>query len=247
MAKGMTFRNWWSVLYPATCVCCGEPADPDRLVCPACAETFLRITPPFCPFCGVSLCDCRCRKRPHAYERVVAPYYYEGRVRDAILHMKFRGREDAAIPLAAAMQQVVEAQYFDIPFDLITCVPMSRDSYARRGFNQAEALARRIHPDPVSGHPEPVFDGGLLTKKSGEQMQHFLGAEARRQNIRGALRLGNGRSVAGKTILLVDDIVTTGATAGECAGILRLHGAKAVYVATAALTRNTGPQKVHKK
>jgi predicted amidophosphoribosyltransferase len=63
MAKGMTFRNWWSVLYPATCVCCGEPADPDRLVCPACAETFLRITPPFCPFCGVSLWSTACTRR----------------------------------------------------------------------------------------------------------------------------------------------------------------------------------------
>ena len=229
-----TNRRLLSVLYPGTCVCCGAPADPDLLVCTRCGERFFRITPPVCRYCGVSLDDCRCSKKPHAYEAVAAPYYYEAACRDAILGMKYGNREDAAIPLARAMNQTLHAQYFGIPFDIITCVPMTREGKAKRGYNQAASLARRIRTETIR---QPDFDPNLLKKQSTERAQHKLGAEGRKKNIFGAIRLNRGRDVTGKTILLIDDIVTTGATANECATILRLEGAKAVYVLTAAITR----------
>lgn len=239
-------RGALSVLFPAECICCHGTAGSDTMLCDRCAEKLLRPQPPFCTYCGVSLEDCRCRKTPHPYEACIAPFYYEGTVRDAILALKFGGREDASFFLAQELSKTVNAEYFGIRFDLITCVPTTNSSEAARGYNQAESIAKRMCIDTGFGE-SPEADFHLLCKKETDQFQHMLDAYGRKRNIRNAFALSKGRNVSGKTILLVDDILTTGATAGECASILRLNGAAAVYTACAAVTRNTGAQYQHTK
>lgn len=240
-SHSLTRRRIMSLLYPETCICCGQPTGPERLVCFECAQRLRRPSPPFCRFCGLPLEDCTCRKQEHAYEQAVAPFFYEGTARDAIIHLKFGGREDAAVFLGKAMGDRAGAAYFGIPFDIVTCVPTTRARMAKRGFNQARSLGEQLGAACFS-EKEPETDWHLLRKRGTGQTQHFLGASDRRRNIRGAFQLSPGRSVRGKTILLVDDIVTTGATADECAAVLRLNGAAAVYVVCAAMTRNTGPE-----
>lgn len=239
--------NWTDLLFPRVCPCCGSPLSDGETVCAACAPGVHRNTSPHCPYCGVSERSCRCRKHPRPYDRIVAPFYYEDSIREAILRMKFGKREEIARFLAEELRWEIEARYFGETFDLVTTVPMSRARYAERGFNQARTIAELLMKEPPGPLTNARQDYGLLKNRGSGQMQHLLGAEGRRQNIRDSVRLGPGRDIDGAKILLIDDIVTTGATAGECAAILRLEGAASVSVAAAAVTRYTGAQSARTK
>lgn len=230
--------DWTDLLFPKTCPCCGGELREGQTVCEHCAPDIHRNPAPHCPSCGVSLRSCRCARNARAYDRIVAPFFYEGAIRDALLRMKFGKHEDVARYLAAELREAIDARYFGEPFDLLTVVPMSRDRYASRGFNQARTLAEFLMKDPPEPLQDTLVDYGLLKKKNSHgSMQHLLGAEGRRKNIRDAVSVGPNRPLEGKSVLLLDDIVTTGATVGECATILRLAGASRVCVAAAAVTR----------
>lgn len=235
------FNRMAELLFPARCSCCGQAADAGSLLCAECARQIRPILPPFCPFCGTAEADCKCKKTPHAYEQAVAPFYYESVIRDALLRMKYGNREEVAVFLGRHLQDTILARYFGIPFTLITCVPATGEKMAERGFNQAESLTEEINPQAFSWMTVPPHvDCKLLKKRNMGEAQHTLGAEARRRNIRNSYRLHEKKSVKGEVILLIDDIVTTGATADEIASLFLLQGAEQVYVAAAALTRNTG-------
>lgn len=236
--------DWTELLFPRTCPACGGPIAAGQTLCAECERRVARNTSPYCPFCGVSAKDCRCAHVPRPYDHLVAPFYYEGAVRDTILRLKFGKKEEGARFLSAELRKEVEARFFGESFDIVTVVPMSRARYAERGFNQARVLAELLMADPPAPLSDAVADYGLLKKvRSGSgAMQHLLGAESRRENIRGSIRVGANRELSGKRVLLIDDIVTTGATAGECAAMLRMEGAASVSVAAAAVTRYTGAQ-----
>ena len=225
------------LFFPPTCPGCGKVLEDGEAMCQKCASEARRNPAPHCAYCGVSLKDCNCTKHARPYDRIVAPFYYEGSVRETILRMKFGKKEEGARFLADELKKEIEARYFGEHFDLITVVPMSRARYAERGFNQARTIAELLMKEPPAPLKDAVADYGLLQKSGSGEMQHLLGAEGRRQNIRGSVRAGKNRELEGKRVLLVDDIVTTGATAGECAAILRLHGAARVCIAAAAVTR----------
>lgn len=231
--------RWSDLLFPRTCPCCGGELREGQEVCDRCASEIFYNKSPHCPHCGVNLRDCHCHGKPRPYDRIVAPYYYEGAVREAILRMKFGEEEEVARFLAKALKQEIEARYFGEEFDILTVVPMSRTRYVSRGFNQARSIAEFLMKDPPAPLQHTVVDYGLLKKssKEGGGMQHLLGAAGRKQNIRDSVSVGRHRELQGKHVLLLDDIVTTGATTGECAAILRLSGAARVSVAAAAVTR----------
>lgn len=227
-----------SVLFPRKCISCGEFLTGEEFLCSSCKKQVVVNKPPYCTCCGVSLQDCRCRKRSRAYKMAVAPFYYEGAVKNALLRLKYKKAEEVSFYFGASMQQCIEERLYGVPIDLITCVPSTPERIAERGYNQAQTLAEQINASAFSWLSEaPERDYKLLKKTDSGTMQHLLGAEARRQNIRDSFHLNKGRKIEGKTILLVDDILTTGATAEELTVLLRLHGAKAVYIATAAVTR----------
>ena len=234
-----TTRRALSILFPEKCSSCGASVAPEQFLCDSCREGAHFILPPYCPCCGTSEVDCKCRKRGRAFELCVAPYYYEDSIRQAVMNLKFGGREDIAVPLGQAMSRTVGSRLYGVPFTHVTCVPSTRDKVAERGYNQAQSLGEQM----VKGdcfywlEQKPRTDWNMLVKKESEQMQHLLGADSRRRNIRDAYRLNRNRNIEDAVILLVDDIVTTGATASEIATILKLNGAKEVYVVSAALTR----------
>jgi len=206
------------------------------------------LFPPRCVFChrilrrGTdSVCtDCRAHlpytdggeKHGDFFRVCHAPLYYEGTVRESLHRYKFGGVTAYAgaygVLLADCIRENMEGQY-----DVLSWVPLSRKRLKERGYDQARLLAEAAAAE--LGIPAvPVLEKTVDTTK-----QSTVGsAEKRKANISGAYRVPDPSFVAGKRILLIDDIVTTGSTLSECARMLLLAGAAEVCCAAAARTRD---------
>ena len=195
-----------------------------------------------CPFCGRMaglLCEtCRddlpwCRKlRTGAFGECAAPLYYEGRVRDALLAFKFRGKIEHLNCFGALMAETAASAYAD-RFDAITWVPVSKKRLKKRGFDQAKMLCASLC---VDWHTTPQE---TLRKVTDNPPQSGLeDAPARRANVLGVYEPVDAANIAGKRLLLVDDILTTGATLGECTRVLKAAGAADVVCLTLAMARD---------
>lgn len=201
------------------------------------------LFPRRCPFCGkVNLSDLPCEQcqqtlpwlvgsaaHSHAehIQTAVSALGYRGAVRDAVLDLKFHNKISLAKPLGILAAQCA-ADHMDEPFDLISWPPLSAKRLRKRGFDQAEKLAVEV-ARAWGMKPTRLFDKEHRPAQSG-----ILDAAARRANVLGAYHLKDAALVRGKTILLVDDVFTTGATLSECARVLCTAGAKRVCAVTLA-------------
>ena len=162
---------------------------------------------------------------PRSIDAARAPFLYAGPLARAIRGMKFSGWHAVGPHLAAGMAEVAG----DIlPADVVTWVPLSRRRRARRGFDQAEVLAR------ATAARLGIPAAPLLVRVRDTRAQARVGGAERRRALRDAFAT---RKVAGKVtqrVLLVDDVLTTGATAAACASVLRRAGASSVVLLTAA-------------
>jgi ComF family protein len=203
------------------------------------------LFPPKCPFCGAvqdhtGICpDCR-RELPWTEDpdqvrqlpgnlRCVAPLWYEDRAREGLLRLKFSGAAAGAGPMGALIAASA-AERLSGEFDTVTWVPVSKKRLRRRGYDQARLLAegacRCWDTKPVA----------LLRKTVDNPAQSGLAdAAARRANVLGVYE-ADAEAVRGRRVLLVDDIVTTGATLCECARVLTDAGAESVVCAAVART-----------
>ncbi|MDR2530499.1 MAG: ComF family protein [Oscillospiraceae bacterium] len=205
------------LLFPRSCVFCGKP-EPGGV----CGECKLSL-----PWYG----EPTTLTVDGAALPVTAPLRYEGLARGALLRFKFHGRVRAARPFASLMAACVRNLLPE--FDAIACVPLSLTRRLRRGYNQtrllADALSRELDGAPVIS---PLRKRVRVANSS-------LGAEQREQNTQGAFRLKRSASLAGLRVLLVDDVLTTGATIRECVRVLRGGGADVVGAVTlCAVARN---------
>jgi ComF family protein len=201
--------------------------------------------PPRCPLCGRVLppgkicCEaCRERQKPqHWCSRMIlpqsgkafvcaAPDLYDGSLRSAMISFKFYGKKRHARFFAARMFDQLNANGLLDGISLVTSVPLSPQRRQRRGYNQSELIAREL--SALCGLPYST----VLEKQVENREQHRLNKADRRDNVRGVYRMAPGKSACGK-ILLIDDILTTGATLGECAGVLYAAGAQQVLCAAA--------------
>lgn len=202
--------------------------------------------PRHCPFCGrivgkELLCGtCEkalpyCREvRTGSFGRCAAPLYYEGTVREAILAFKFKGKLEALDCFGSLMAQTA-AEAFSGEFDAVTWAPVSRKRLRQRGYDQARLLCASLC---VDWHVEPQE---TLRKVRDNPAQSGLeDAAARRANVLGVYEAVKPADIAGKRFLLVDDILTTGATLGECVRVLKAAGAADVVCLTLAATRENG-------
>lgn len=207
------------------------------------------LYPPKCPFCGRildkrdgGLCD-RCQSQlPWTGEEErkmsvdfcdehLAPLWYRGQVPDAVHRYKFEQAQTYSVVFGALMAQCL-ADRWDEPVDLITWVPLSQKGLRRRGYDQARLLALRV--SELSGIPAEA----TLKKSRDTKTQSTLSEEsARRANVQGAYQVISQTDVAGKRVILVDDVATSGATLSECAACLRLAGAESVAALTLARAR----------
>lgn len=221
--------NLRDILYPegAVCVACGalHARDAQWSLCETCEAALSLLQGPRCPGCGgpgEGLCR-RCRARgPGSLDAVTAAFAYTGTARLLVRALKYDGVHTAARALAAGMFRVRPKT----PFDAIVPVPLHRWRERSRGFNQAETLSRLLG----EAMGLPVLP--LLTRARRTGTQTRLTASERADNVEGAFAAS--AEALGLRLLLVDDVLTTGATAEACACALKAAGALRVELLAAA-------------
>jgi ComF family protein len=232
------------LVFPACCPVCDGTLGAGRRdpLCGACWEGIARLGPPCCESCGRPLAAlpslgavadtavtrhcgaCLLAPPPFAWARSAARY--AGVVREALHALKFERAPALARPLADLTVEQWGAA-LPAPVDGVVPVPLGRDRLRTRGYNQAALLA-----DRVARRLGVPTRGRWLERARETTPQSELPAAARRANVRGAFRAAP--AVAGRRVLLVDDVWTTGATVAECAGALVAAGADGVAVLTVA-------------
>lgn len=218
------------LLYPPRCVYCGEVVATGKRICYKCGQKISALTGETCIKCGALVADCNCKGRAHYFDQVLYPFYYEGAYRDAMLRLK-NGKNFELVKVLGREMAGLVAQKREEQFDLVTFVPMEEALYKKRGFNQAELLAKAVAEELGVPCEDTLFLAFPI------KPQHTLKSEARWGNVAGAYEQWEDVSVEDKKVLLVDDIITTGATLSECADILYQGKANLVVALTGMGTK----------
>jgi len=177
---------------------------------------------------------------PPPFVRAVAYGPYQGRLRDAIHALKFDRLHPAAEGLGRMLAEAIVQISAEAPAEmLVVPVPLHRTKYSQRGFNQARSLAAEALMCLKKSHPEwrLTLAPSTLMRLSATESQAGLTPRMRRMNVRGAFSVSDPSAVASKYVLVIDDILTTGATARAAALVLQRAGAASVWVATLARAR----------
>ncbi len=234
------FRYLADIIYPPRCTICSRFLWKGPLVketgslsfCPACMADFRTIASPLCPICGQPfpsevkedhICEDCLRKRPF-YEAAWAPYRYEGAILKAIHRLKYGSKGFLADALGPLLARFTEKRFDRSGPVLIMPVPLHPKRIRERGFNQSLLLARH-----VARRLQLDLDFLSLRRVRYTPPQTGLAKKERQKNVRKAFQLKHQEAVKGKTILLVDDVVTTGNTLNECARVLKKGGAVKVF------------------
>lgn len=198
-------------VFPVRCPYCGKVIERSEYACTECKNKFPQksIT---CYAIGGHIC--------------VSAFPYEGIFANGVKRFKFNNNAYFAKQLSVVLVMSILEKYQDIKFDMITCVPMHKDILKERGYNQAELLAKEcaeiMHIPYVS----------TLDKFRKNKAQHSIKASERADNVKGVYKVSDESVIKDKNILLIDDIITTGHTLGECARILLKNGCNSVSCAT---------------
>jgi len=215
------------------------------LLCSACAHAFAPVESPLCRRCGMvftsreggdRICG-SCLKSSSRFTMARAAGVYDRTLKVLIHQLKYRGTIRLAGPLGELLFGAF-LRFWDMEtVDLVVPVPLHRRKMRQRGFNQAALLIRNwstlraVNPETL---PAVVDDQSVLVRWRWTESQAGLGRVERSRNIRGAFTVQRPAAVAGKRVLLIDDVYTTGATVGECARVLLKAGAMRVDVLTLA-------------
>lgn len=236
LARG--FRTVADLLLPPLCPCCEVRVDATGSLCGTCWSSVQFISDPVCDRLGVPLpyaigdrqLSPAAIARPPAYDRARAAALYSGATRDLIHALKYGDRHDGVGLLSGWLAHAGRALLEDA--DFIVSAPLHRSRLWSRRFNQAALLA-----DGVARHVGVPHAPFLLERSRATKRQVGMTALQRRRNVRGAFRVASGQAdfVKGKSVVLIDDVLTTGATAEACARALKRAGAIRVDVLVAAL------------
>ncbi len=210
----MNAAAFLDLFFPRKCPFCGR-VNPSELPCGDCQESLPWLLGP------------AAHRHVEFIEDAVSALGYQGAVRDAVLSLKFGKKLSRAKPLGVLTAQCVRDNY-PRSFDLISWPSLSAKRLRKRGFDQAQRLAEEV------AKSRDMTATRLFDKAERPEQSSLTDPAARRANILGAYRLRDPEAVRGKTVLLIDDVLTTGATLSECARVLRAAGACAVYAATLA-------------
>lgn len=227
------------LIYPRHCLACGIWLGYARegYVCADCEAKVKRIGAERCGKCGMPAGpytkpqnECaHCRGAELRFRRATAPCRYEGVMRELVHAFKYRKAAFLARSFADLMISDLAAGGTANRVTLVAPVPLHWRKRASRGYNQAELLAEK-----VAAHYELPLASRCLVRVRDTPTQTALSRAERQDNLRGAFAAQESQRVKGQTVLLCDDVMTTGATASECARVLLAAGAKAVYVSVAA-------------
>ncbi|KXG78815.1 hypothetical protein AN618_01530 [Fervidicola ferrireducens] len=215
------------------CLLCSSKLDKgEKFLCEACRRKIEPVKPPLCLKCGRplerenSICDdCMGKNRHFVEARAFGAY--KGVLKDIIHLYKYRGESGLCELIGEKMCETLKNQNWP-PFDYLIPVPLHPERERERGFNQSLLLARKISQRTGV----PVFRGLIRTRPT--EHQSLLEKGLREANVAGAFAVKHGPAINGKTLLLIDDVYTTGSTADECSRALLSAGAAGVYVLCAA-------------
>ncbi len=225
------------------CIVCGRelPAKNGYLTCTNCYQKLELIQGDRCLKCGKKLFGegeycLDCEEHEKSFDRAFAPVSYVGAAAALVMAFKFENKRYLASPLARYMTDCLLQE--GIAPEVIVPVPLHEKREKERGYNQSELLAKEISSSlgvplaaKATARVKETLTSSLLTG----------GREAREANVKGAFVVREPALVKGKCVLLVDDVLTTGATSSELAGVLRKAGASKVYVLTFATTKEKPP------
>ncbi len=234
-------RGLISAFYPKRCLSCGNKIDPEKgedLVCGICQKEIKRNTPPFCASCGrhlekntlyKNICPACVRKKT-SFDRAFSPCVYEGVIKKLIHEFKYNQADTLAKPLSKIMIDFIREYRLPLSdLDCIIPVPLHAVRLREREFNQAEELSR-----PISREFKKELLNDALLRRINTKPQAGLKGRQRETNVKMGFKTKEGVRLGGKNVLLVDDVITTGATASEAALALKDAGANAVFVLTLA-------------
>ena len=229
------------LIFPALCIVCDQELPTAQMVlCPLCRASVVRIGRRGCRKCGAeplpgssprpARCR-RCARRNFAFQRAVMATCYSGSIRELVLAVKFRRRREGLHFLARELARALRETSVANRVGLVTAVPLHPLRRLVRGFDQADLLARLIARQLGLPHR-----GGMLrrTRKTSAQAEADPASRAGRMEGAFRARWFRRRRIRGRSVLLVDDVMSTGATADAAARALLLAGAKKVYVASGA-------------
>jgi ComF family protein len=207
--------------------------------CEACFKDFTEINSPICSLCGRPfsdgieqdrVCEDCLRKKP-SYDIARAPYLYDGALMTAIHELKYAQRSHLADSLGSLLASFAQTWIGEMKVSLLMPVPLHPRRLRARGFNQSLLLARC-----VASRTGADLDFLSLRRTRFTKPQTELRSEERKRNVRKAFEVVKPEAVKGRTILLVDDVATTGSTLSECAKALKRAGANSVLCLVLART-----------
>jgi ComF family protein len=178
-----------------------------------------------------------CRRVDRAYYRAAAYGSYDGELRELVHLLKYNAVRPAATVLGRALAEVLKSLAPSLESAVVPVipVPLYKSKRRQRGFNQAELIAREALK-VCFARDRFRLRHGMLVRVRATHSQIGLTSHQRRENLRGAFAVTDPQQIAGREIVLVDDVYTTGTTASECARVLRRAGASRVWVVTVART-----------
>lgn len=230
-------RSLVSLLYPPVCSVCGGNVPWKEYLCEDCQGRANRITSPFCDVCSEPFSGeiteaftcANCAHRKIHFESAVAVYRSRSVVRRLIHEFKYGKHQHLRFPVARWLNDALDDDRLrGRQFDLLVPVPLHPARKRERGFNQAALLAELVSEER-SIPCRPILERVRYTTT-----QTLFDRSDRMENLHDAFRLRKNMDVRGLRVLLIDDVLTTGATLSECARVLRRAGAAPVYAATAA-------------
>lgn len=234
------FNAFVNLLLPIRCVSCGVIVDGNGGICPACFAKIHFISAPYCSLCGMpfeyaeqgfetsenALICGRCIENPPFYSKAMSAIKYNENSRSLLLSFKYFDRTDLAETFSkwmiSAGEDVIKKS------DIIIPVPMHKTRMLIRKYNQAALLANKIS---IKTNIPTVHNILVRNKKTAPQKQ---GREKRALNVKGAFKVLNPDIITDKSVLLIDDVITSGATINECATTLKKNGAKDVFALSLA-------------
>lgn len=208
-----------------TCVCCQKENFLDGGICGECIEKLPYIKGNTCKLCGdeikgkYKICA-NCKTETRYYEKCDCLFHFKDNIALSLSALKQDGRKYLAEVLGRFL--IEKINNYEMPIDIITIVPLHSNRLKQRGFNQTELLLKNLNDNR--------YDKNILTRIKDIPNQSNLNRENRILNIIDAFKVVDKKKVRDKNILLIDDILTTGSTASECSRMLKLAGAKNVYV-----------------
>lgn len=229
------------IVYPRICLACKKRLTPQsvaNLICMQCWGKIKRNLPPFCYHCGrhidpkinlKNICN-SCIKRPLHFDRAFSPCVYEGVIKELIHQFKYKNKDYLGLILSKLMIEFIREYNLPMEYmDLIISLPLHKARLREREFNQAQVLGNYIAKE----FNKTLLNNCLIRRRL-TKTQTELEEGERFLNVQDSFSLNTEESLKGKNILLVDDVLTTGATASEAARVLKEAETNIVFVLTLA-------------